>query len=70
MRRKVNEIFEDGYGNKVIVKQSDIEYPTKCLFCCYFSQEYGCQGVLEETGDCRPYFDEDMETNYIFEKLC
>lgn len=53
MKRKINEKFTDGDGNQLIVRKAKFDYPVKCVECFYYSEERGCQGAVDETGDCR-----------------
>ena len=66
MKRKNEEIFEDGYGHQYQAFETYLSFPSKCRLCCLYDEYYGCQGNLEITGDCLPLREEKKPIELIF----
>ena len=78
MKRKIGEIFKSEiYGKTYRVEKSTHSYPAKCKDCAFYTanSKWGmyksglCDGVLYETGDCRPYKGEIKSVELIFKEV-
>lgn len=78
MKRKIGEIFKSEiYGKTYRVEKSTLSYPSKCKDCDFYpaNSKWGmyksglCNGVLNETGDCRPYRGEVKSVELIFKEI-
>lgn len=78
MKRKIGEIFKsEYYGKTYRVEKSTLHYPLKCKDCDLYTKnskwgmyESGlCNGILNETGDCRPRQGEIRPVELIFKEV-
>lgn len=66
MKRKNEEIFEDGDGHLYQAFETYLNFPKKCQLCCFHTKRWGCEGNVNLIGECCSLKEEIEPIELIF----